>query len=292
VRSKRLEIKKVLGEENPADRFTKHSLSKDRLDKLVELFDCQFRDGRAETAPRTRTGPSDKKTMAQADTIVGSIQEACPVMPHIQMSPAELEEEYPSLVVVDDLDLPDLSRLEDEKLYAAGMKVVQDILHEMTEIGRTRKQGITGDSRENRYPVQPRESQVVPRASGPGAKESRRRCVDSASGIGATEDASHTERQLPLCDRDGFDRVGTESRIVYNSQVRSRSVQGDSLSGSTESGKEHSQANPFPPEGDNFVSLFGFSSLPRGRTADGAQYFSYYDKALPKQVSTEQVGNL
>ena len=38
VRSKRLEIKKVLGEENPADLLTKHSLSKDRLDKLVELF--------------------------------------------------------------------------------------------------------------------------------------------------------------------------------------------------------------------------------------------------------------
>ena len=51
VRSRRLDIKKVLGEENPADLLTKHSLPKDRLDKLVELFDCQFRDGRAEAAP-------------------------------------------------------------------------------------------------------------------------------------------------------------------------------------------------------------------------------------------------
>ena len=39
VRSRRLELKKVLGEENPADLFTKHSISKDRLEKLVELYD-------------------------------------------------------------------------------------------------------------------------------------------------------------------------------------------------------------------------------------------------------------
>ena len=44
VRSKRFDLKKVLGEENPADLFTKHSLSKERLEKLVELFDCQFRE--------------------------------------------------------------------------------------------------------------------------------------------------------------------------------------------------------------------------------------------------------
>ena len=160
VRSKRLEIKTFLGEGTPADLLTKHSLSKDRLDKLVELSDCQFRDGRAETAPRTRTGLSDKKTMAQADTIVGSIQESSPVVPHIQMSPEQLENEYPSPVVVDDLDLPDLSRLEDEKLYVAGMKVVQDISHEMTEVGRTRRQGTTGDSKENRYAAQLRGSQA------------------------------------------------------------------------------------------------------------------------------------
>ena len=107
VRSKRLEIKKVLGEENPADLLTKHSLPNDRLDKLVELFDCHFMDGRAESAPMTRTGHSDKKTMAQADAMVGNIEEGSPVMPHTQMSATQLEKDYPSLTVVDDLDLPE-----------------------------------------------------------------------------------------------------------------------------------------------------------------------------------------
>jgi hypothetical protein len=178
VRSKRLEIKKVLGEENPADLLTKHSLSKERLDKLVELFDCHFKDGRAETAPQTRTGLSDKRTIAEADATVANVQEGSPRMPHVELSAGQLEEQYPSLEAVDDLDLPDLSRLEDEQLYAAGMRVVQDILNEMSEVGRTRKQGLPGDSKENRYPVQPRVSRSdgLPRSS-QGNEETRRRSV-------------------------------------------------------------------------------------------------------------------
>ena len=74
VRSKRLELKKVLGEENPADLFTKHSISRDRLEKLVKLFDCQFKGGRAESAPQTRTGVSGKKTISQADNRVLSVK--------------------------------------------------------------------------------------------------------------------------------------------------------------------------------------------------------------------------
>jgi hypothetical protein len=169
VRSKRLEIKKVLGEENPADLLTKHSLSKERLDKLVELFDCQFKDGRAETAPKTRTGQSDKKTIAEADAVVANVQESCPRMPHVEMSEEQLELEFPSLEAVDDLDLPDLSRLEDEQLYAAGMRVVQEILQEMSEVGRTRKQGGTTDSEKCRPPVQPR----VPKNDSADSKKCR-----------------------------------------------------------------------------------------------------------------------
>ena len=65
----------MLGEENPADLLTKHSLSKERMEKLIVLFDCQFKGGRAETAPLTRTGASDKKTIAQADAAVHHIRD-------------------------------------------------------------------------------------------------------------------------------------------------------------------------------------------------------------------------
>ena len=69
VRSRRIELKKVLGEENPADLLTKHSLSKERVEKLISLYDCQFKGGRAETAPMTRSSESSKKTIAQADAV-------------------------------------------------------------------------------------------------------------------------------------------------------------------------------------------------------------------------------
>ena len=171
VRSKRLELKKVLGEENPADLFTKHSISRDRLEKLVKLFDCQFKGGRAESAPQTRTGVSGKKTISQADNRVLSVKpetqedrpapgtpaepdsvgypedaghtdnEINPKMPHNDLSSSDLDQHYPSLEAVEDLDLPDISRLEDDRLYAAGMNVVQDILNEMSQVGRTRRQG-------------------------------------------------------------------------------------------------------------------------------------------------------
>ena len=171
VRSKRLELKKVLGEENPADLLTKHSLTKERLAKLVTLFDCHFKGGRAEAAPQTRTGESSKKTMAQAEAEVHSLEtknygagvlsgmvpelvsgtfprkdtsttdEHDPQMPHNMMSADELDQYYPSLEAVEDLDLPDLSRLEDDRLYSAGMKVVQEIRQEMSQVGRTRRQG-------------------------------------------------------------------------------------------------------------------------------------------------------
>ena len=167
VRSKRLVIKKVLGEENPADLLTKHSISQERVNKLAELFDCKFADGRAESAPKLRNAETSKATIGKADELNGlraqEEQERCagqkglygdfqpvqgdhlpgsdiqPRMPHLEYSAEELERHYPSLEPPDDLELDDLSRLEDDLLYNAGMPVVQQILDEMAVNGRTRK---------------------------------------------------------------------------------------------------------------------------------------------------------
>ena len=65
VRTGKIDLRKVLGEVNPADLFTKHPLSRDRLKGLVTLFDCHFRSGRAESAPKMRTGAADKKTISR-----------------------------------------------------------------------------------------------------------------------------------------------------------------------------------------------------------------------------------
>ena len=66
MRSGRIDLRKVLGEVNPADLFTKHSLSRERLMKLVDLFSCRFQGGRAEAAPLTRTQGGGKTTISGA----------------------------------------------------------------------------------------------------------------------------------------------------------------------------------------------------------------------------------
>ena len=54
VRSGVIELRKVRGEVNPADLFTKHIPSGDRIDGLVKLFNCDYRSGRPESAPQLR----------------------------------------------------------------------------------------------------------------------------------------------------------------------------------------------------------------------------------------------
>ena len=54
VRSKRVDLRKVAGEVNPADLFAKHSLTRERLIGLRKLFELEFRGGRAASAPKTR----------------------------------------------------------------------------------------------------------------------------------------------------------------------------------------------------------------------------------------------
>ena len=48
------------GEDNPADFFTKHLSSPDRIDSLLKLFGCSHRGGRSDLAPKLRkeTGTS------------------------------------------------------------------------------------------------------------------------------------------------------------------------------------------------------------------------------------------
>ena len=60
VRSRAMELLKVRGEVNPADLFTKHLSSADRVDQLVRLFGCAFRGGRPEAAPQLRRDPKPK----------------------------------------------------------------------------------------------------------------------------------------------------------------------------------------------------------------------------------------
>ena len=54
ARSGRISVRKVRGEENPADLFTKHLCSREKVTELVRLIGCRYEDGRPEAAARWR----------------------------------------------------------------------------------------------------------------------------------------------------------------------------------------------------------------------------------------------
>ena len=91
--------------------------------------------GRRPTTTTTITPTTMTSTTTTDDKPVYTV----PRMPHNTFSKEELDREYPSSEAVDALPLDDVTRLDDDQLYSAGMKVVQQILREMAVIGRTRK---------------------------------------------------------------------------------------------------------------------------------------------------------
>jgi hypothetical protein len=59
VRTGMIGVRKVRGEVKPANLFTKHLPSKDKIHQLTSLFGCEYRTGRAEGAPLLRPHSSD-----------------------------------------------------------------------------------------------------------------------------------------------------------------------------------------------------------------------------------------
>ncbi len=144
VRSRRLELRKIAGEANPADLFTKHSLSRERLMKLSQLFDCKYRSGRAESAPRTRTSPGGKLTMAEANAVdaKGEHIESDPEMPHKFLDHHQLEALHPAVNVPDSAyDEPDLDDDDADGILQEGQRISRQIMCEAKQHGRRRRPG-------------------------------------------------------------------------------------------------------------------------------------------------------
>ena len=148
VRQKRVELRKVPGTANPADLFTKHSLSRERLTNLVSLFDCYFAGGRAASAPELRRELGSKTTMAQAEQHIHQTilltqeagEELPVVMPHIKHNPRDLDRHYPP-IRADDNDATNgddyMEPTTDEPLLSEGERIAQCIRDETNVYGRT-----------------------------------------------------------------------------------------------------------------------------------------------------------
>ena len=136
VRTGTVDLRKVLGEVNPADLFTKHSLSRDRLIKLVELFDCKFLGGRSEAAPKTRVEATQKLTMADINEVIQD--KSAPYMPHTLMRKEDLDVYFPAVEVPEAVDAGDPLENVRDQTFEAGMDTVAKLVKAMGEQGRQR----------------------------------------------------------------------------------------------------------------------------------------------------------
>ncbi len=66
VRCGKITVRKVKGEDNVADLFTKHLASRDRINYLMGLLGCAFVSGRPEAAPMMRRERLDRQTLGEA----------------------------------------------------------------------------------------------------------------------------------------------------------------------------------------------------------------------------------
>ncbi len=61
VRDGSVELRKVRGDSNPADLFTKHMVSGEKIQALLKLFGCSYELGRPEAAPALRKAVGTQK---------------------------------------------------------------------------------------------------------------------------------------------------------------------------------------------------------------------------------------
>ena len=135
-----MDLRKIPGEVNPADLYTKHLVSAERVAALVKLHGCSFASGRASSAPQTRTGQSGKRTIAEADLNLTSCEPY--EMPHIAYDHETMNELYPSIMAPQNV----LENEEHEwdtwdKVLAKGEQIVEEIRSRTISQGRKRCEG-------------------------------------------------------------------------------------------------------------------------------------------------------
>jgi hypothetical protein len=139
VRSKRLKLRKVPGEENPGDAFTKHLPTREKLAEVMRLFDVKFESGRAESAPRLRREERQRVEMRDInDEAEQDAEEGLYVLPHL-MDERTLEENFPAVQAADDWDEFNVEELNGPNfLEMAGDRVAKQVMEEARKFGRRR----------------------------------------------------------------------------------------------------------------------------------------------------------
>jgi hypothetical protein len=135
LRAGRFTLHKVAGEVNPADVFTKHLPSRDKLAQTMRLFGCKFLSGRSTAAPAMREGAGTKVTMATHHDLNNLTDEA--VMPHL-LGDRFVLVNHPPLEPTDD-GPQDVDMWGTDGLLDQGMTIARGIMEEAAIHGRVRE---------------------------------------------------------------------------------------------------------------------------------------------------------
>ena len=146
-----VDLRKIPGESNPADLFTKHSHSREKLMELTKLFSAEFRGGRAENAAQVRKTKGDKDTMADADEEINAAEEHKDdeiFMPHLRYDEDTLNALYPKIDIPEAVDADDPLAEQDDPLTEVGYSEAKHIMAQAQDQGRRRKPRSDGPSSE------------------------------------------------------------------------------------------------------------------------------------------------
>ncbi len=172
VRTGRVTVRKVKGEHNPADLFTKHIPVHDKVLQLVGLFGCRYLPGRAARAPELRRERQTKEVLAD---VVGDSHNSnrravttCPIetnedattdalslwktleevpdpipglLPHLHRR-EDHQKFFPQMKVPDAEPFLDLDMDVRDDIEGMGKKISEDIIQETLAHGRRRQQAV------------------------------------------------------------------------------------------------------------------------------------------------------
>ena len=225
VRSKRLQLVKIAGDVNPADIFTKHSLTRERLMKLSALFSCRFMSGRAESAPQTRTTAGSKTTMAEANVLMevrsqGETDGHDPHMPHLHLDEEQLQRLHPPLCVPEDRrDESDLCNDDDDEIIIEGERVVREIVEEARAHGR-RRHPRSWSERQEASAVWSRDSQLAARPGEASAAWSRGSQLAARPGVVRQGDRKVSSQKIAVQGVVSGARANHSQRVYAKAHFR------------------------------------------------------------------------
>jgi len=162
ARCGRIIVRKVRGEENPADLFTKHLSSRERVTQLVGLLGCRFEAGRPAAAPALRRERMTVTTLGQAmspscrdafgehdadvELVMAAVGEAEPgrpwLLPH-QHTDGEIDQWFPKMVPLrsEELKIGEdyVDPVHCRDVEAMGESIAHEIMEQSRTEGRRRR---------------------------------------------------------------------------------------------------------------------------------------------------------